>query len=60
MKDYEPTCWRGWHVHENNTNTSLWDMWSTYRYDSSSDLCICHEVDDVATWTRRLHWNLTY
>jgi hypothetical protein len=50
------TCWNGWHVHENNGNTSLWDAWNTSYYNSSSDLCDCHRVDISGTWTRRLHW----
>jgi hypothetical protein len=49
-------CWDGWHVHENNKDTVLWDSWNLSYYNLPSDRCECHRVDIKETWTRRLHW----
>lgn len=59
VEDHRSTdCFTGFHVHENNTNTSLWDSWNTL-YNSGS-LGEHYEVDDKDTWTRRLHYDLVY
>lgn len=60
VKDYQPTCWTGYHVHENNTGTSSAWIHNTSRYNSSSDKCECHEVDHRDTWVRRLHFTFVF
>jgi hypothetical protein len=54
-------CWKGWHVHENNStgSYSYWDSWHYSLYDTAPINCDCYDNDDDANWSRRMTWQIT-
>jgi hypothetical protein len=51
-----PTCWTGWHVHENNSDdaTMHWDAWnSKWNTASTGDLYV---NTSSSNWIRRISW----
>lgn len=50
-----PSCWQGWHTHENNSTDPAWDSWHGI-YAGASVPCECYVTDNHDNWIRRMQW----
>jgi len=56
IKDGPDACWTGWHVHENNSNSSLWDSHQVTYYNNLPVNSDTIRNNDFSNWSRRLAW----